>query len=156
MNYDTGAFESAHKFNVKGIFRLTNKSQDAANQMLRHLANIETCNVVSYVYDKTTGSKTTTIETNPNTNIEIEMERAMHVRDEEDKSEHDETEKDSSIIHEARAFVVIPKIKSRALEVEQDDLLQDLLRVTGVAQRTEVLHSYMEYVTRITTHLLTR
>jgi hypothetical protein len=57
MNYDTGAFETAHRFNVKAIFKLTNKSQDAAHQMLGHLSCIETCNVLNYLFDKQSNSE---------------------------------------------------------------------------------------------------
>jgi DNA-binding SARP family transcriptional activator len=52
MNFDTGTFETAHRTNVKDLFGLTNKSEDAAAQMMKHLSIIENISWEIDEYDR--------------------------------------------------------------------------------------------------------
>lgn len=127
MNYDTGSFESAHRFNVKGIFKLTNKSQDAATQMLRHLSCIETSNVLSYVYDKQIGAASADSVDDERTEMDLAQDYTDDVDDDEKLTQE-------ICGFEQRAFIqVIPSSAET-----QNELLEDLLKITGVKEKRDV------------------
>jgi len=143
MNYDTGSFESAHRFNVKGIFRLTNKSQDAAYQMLRHLSNIETCNVLSYLYDKQINAVSSVSDGEIDGVDDIEMEIARElVHDVNGDEEKSDDEDDNQIIDgcdEQRAFIVT----TLATRDKADDVMKQLLAISGVQKHSEVTITFV-------------
>lgn len=152
MNYDTGTFESAHKWNVKGIFKLTNKSQDAASQMMRHLSTIETCNVLSFLYDRQNGLHTSHSEFDceNNDDFETELTRDMSLfGDDQDDGSENEDNDDSNEKHgseEDRCFVVIPVCSNPRKSTIMDDILRDLTEISGLRDEKEVCQCSVFYL----------
>lgn len=136
MNYDTGTFESAHKWNVKGIFKLTNKSQDAAAQMLKHLSTIETCNVLRFLYDKQNGVYSSYMPLNTDDDgFETEIARDI-LRGDDCDPESDDSDHDEKHEFENRGFVVTPA--TQLSSTVQSEILKDLIETTGVRDDKEV------------------
>ncbi len=127
MSFDTATFESAHKFNVKLMFKLTNKSRDAASQMIKHLAAVETCNVICEKF----------LRQSQDSDHDDEDQKQYYALEEKEVDDEDDEKKDmdhqdGSFIDYNRPFVV------GCTKTDQKQILNDIKYVTGVVRSEEV------------------
>lgn len=133
QNFDAATFETMHKFSVKGMFRLTNKSMEAPSQMLRHLATIETCDNICEKFEKRQKFSRNIMNVehddlvdNPEEDILTEPTIGSDNEDEEMRADDDND-------HDALAEPFVKQSR-----ITQEQLLDDVLSITGLTRIEEV------------------
>jgi hypothetical protein len=138
MNFDTATFETAHRSIVKDLFVVTNKSEDAASQMMNHLSIIDR---ISAVIDDGERNKNKSQLSNgsgadkPLARVDLfhEDNEAESIEDAESEDDDDVTSADDS----SSPRIIFSK-EDLNIEGRQISLWDDLLRLSGLRTRENV------------------